>query len=138
MKKLIITIIVILCAGFMVFIGSQYLLLNTKASAVDPQKYLGNRSNPAEIYDSPSSGLVYSPLNMDVVRIDKLMLIDIDDDPEYACIELQTFDDTRGRGARVLLYHHDGPADSYYTSKTFEVDESRDSKSTIDPDMKYH
>ena len=125
MKNHIITIIAIIFVGSIVFIGYQYLILNTKDSIVDPKKYLGRIGNPAEIYAAPSIGMVYSPLNMHVVRMDKLMLIDIEGDPEYACIELQTFDDTRGQGARVLLYYHEGPADSYYTSKTFETKESR-------------
>ncbi|MDM7999525.1 MAG: hypothetical protein QUS33_05890, partial [Dehalococcoidia bacterium] len=54
-----------------------------------------------------------------VHQIDKLMLLDIEDDPEYAAIELQTFNDTRGQAAIVLLYHHTGPADIYYTNKAF-------------------
>ena len=138
MKNLIITIIVIIFVGIIVFIGYQYLILNTKDSIVDPKKYLGNRSNPAGIYAGSSNGMVYSPLNIEVVRMDKLMLIDIEDDPEYACIELQTFNDTRGRGARVLLYHHNGPADSYYTSESFETKESGTEKSYINPGMNYH
>jgi hypothetical protein len=138
MKKIIVTMIVMIFASVIVFTGCQYLMVNTKDSIVDPKKYLGNQSNPADIYAAQSKGIFYSPLNIDVVSMDKLMLIDIEDDPEYLSIELQTFDDTRGRGARVLLYHHDGPADSYYTSETFVSEESENDKSHINPDMKYH
>lgn len=132
------TIIVTLLSVLTVFIGNRFLMLNPKDSIVDYRQYLGNRGNPAEIYATPSDGLVYSPMNIEVLPMDALMLIDIADDPEYACIEMQTFDDARGRGARVLLYHHDGPADSYYTSKAFEIKESLHDESFIDPDMQYH
>ena len=131
-------VIVIGLAGIAAFIGYRYFMLNTKDSVVNHQKYLGNLSNPAEIYTSPSTGLLYSPFNIAVVQMDKLMLIDIEDDPEYTAIELQTFDDTRGQAARVLLYHHTGPADSYYTNQAFAVPDSGHDTSFLAPDMVYH
>ena len=133
MKQVVIVVIVIGLAGIAAFIGYRYFMVNTKDSVVNHQKYLGNLSNPAEIYTSPSTGLLYSPFNIAVAQMDKLMLIDIEDDPEYTAIELQTFDDTRGQAARVLLYHHTGPADSYYTNKAFA-----DETSFLAPDMVYH
>ena len=126
-------VIVIGLAGIAAFIGYRYFMLNTKDSVVNHQKYLGNLSNPAEIYTSPSTGLLYSPFNIAVVQMDKLMLIDIEDDPEYTAIELQTFDDTRGQAARVLLYHHTGPADSYYTNQAFAVPDSGHDTSFLAP-----
>ena len=65
------------------------------------------------------------------------MLVDVEDDPEYASIELQTFDDTRGQGARVLLYRHDGPAESYYTDKAFVIQESVHDTFFLAPEMAY-
>jgi hypothetical protein len=47
--------------------------------------------------------MFYSPFNADVAPMDRLLLVDIEDDPEYSGIELQVFDDARGQGARVLL-----------------------------------
>lgn len=137
MKKMILFMIIILFAGLIVFTGYRFFMVNTKNSIVNQREYLGNRQNSSKIYTTPSTGLVYSPLNIDIVRMDKLILINIEDDPQYACIELQTFDDTRGKGARVLLYRHYGPADSYYTDKRFKMKESEHDKFYINPDMHY-
>ncbi|HPQ69858.1 MAG TPA: hypothetical protein PKW95_12085 [bacterium] len=138
MKKLIVTIVILSFIGIIAFAGYRFLAIHTKDAVVDPQTYLGNRGNPASIYAAASTGVVYSPLNVDIVSMNSLMLIDVADDPEYLTIELQTFDDSRGQGARVLLYHHQGPADSYYTDKAFEIRESENSQSIIDPDIQYH
>jgi len=137
MKQIVIMLIVVGVVGIAAFIGRQYLMVTTKDSVVNSQKYLGNRSNPIEIYASPSTGLLYSPVNIVVVPMDKLMLVDVEGDPEYATIELQTFDDARGRGARVLLYRHNGPADSYYTDEAFAIKESARDTFFLAPDMTY-
>lgn len=137
MKKLTITAFLVVLAGVVAFLGSRFLLVTTRDAIVDPGQYLGNRQNPAEIYAGPSGGPVYCPMNLDIVEMGKLMLIDIRDDPEYAAIELQTFDDVRGRGARVILYPHQGPADSYYTARTFVVKESAHDTPYIDANMQY-
>lgn len=138
MKKGIIALIVIGLTGAVVFIGIRFLTVNTKTSVVDPRKYLGNLAHPAQIYTTSSSGQLYCPMNIELVAMDKLMLMDIADDPEYETIELQTFDDARGRGARVLLYPHKGPAASYFTDKKFETKESEHDTPYIAPDIKYH
>jgi len=138
MKKTVITITVIVFAVIAAFVWPGFLTISTKDSAVDQEKYLGNRVNSAGIYSSPSNGLFYSPVNLAVNPMDKLMLIDIDDDPEYTTIELQTFNDERGRGARVILYHHQGPADSYYTDEAFVLKESDHDRFFIAPDMTYN
>ena len=138
MKPVVIGVIVVGLAGIAAFLGLRYLTLNTKDSVVNHRKYLGNLSHPAEIYAGPSSGLFYSPFNIEVARMDKLMLLDIEDDPEYTAIELQTFDDTRGQAGRVLLYHHAGPADSYYSNQAFAVSDSSHATSFLAPDMAYH
>lgn len=136
MKPIIIGLIVIGLIGVAAFIASRYLLINTKDSVVNQKRYLGNHSNPANIYDQPATGKFYSPLNADVAHMDKLLLVDIEDDPEYSSIELQIFDDARGQGARVLLYHQVGPADSYWSSEAF-VDEAETNSNYIVPDMEY-
>jgi hypothetical protein len=134
----VILVIVIVFAGIAAFFGYRYLMLNTKDATVNHQKYLGNHSNSPQIYADPSTGLLYSPFNIAVAQMDNLMLLDIEDDPEYAAIELQTFDDTRGQAARVLLYHHIGSADSYFTDKAFVVKDSLLETSFLAPDMVYH
>lgn len=135
MKKMIVVLSII---ALIVFLGSRFLMINTKDTAVDPEKFLGNKSNPASIYSGPSEGVFYSPVNIAVANMDKLMLVDFKDDPEYVSIELQTFDDARGRGARVILYHHQGPADSYYTDSVFVMRPLEGHPFRIEPDIAYH
>lgn len=124
--------------GILVFLAKQILSINPKASAVNHFKFLGNRMNSADIYALPSTGVFYSPLNVSVEPMAKLMLVDVADDADYTCIELQTFDDARGTGARVLLYRHNGPADSYYTDAAFVMRQTGHDQFTISPDMRYH
>ncbi len=125
----------IAAAGAAVLIA-KFVLIDTKASVVDPRRYLGDRANGADLYARPGSGVFYSPLNARVAPMDKLLLVDFKGDPEYASIELQTFDDARGRAARVLLYPHQGPADYYYSDPAF-VDPEETDRNTVVPDMRY-
>ncbi len=136
MKIITILLVVVALVSIAVFIVSQYLLISTKDSVVNQQRYLGNHSNPADIYAHPSTGLLYSPLNVSVAPMDRLILVNFADDPEYNSIELQIFDDTRGQGARVILYHKEGPADFYYTNEVFADGVKPDAASII-PDMEY-
>lgn len=137
MTQGIIVLMAIGFAGIAAFIGCRYLMVNTKDSVVNSQKYLGYHSNPAAIYTGSSTEQFYSPFNIAVVPMDKLMLVDIEDDPEYTSIELQTFNDTRGQGARVLLYRHAGPAESYYTDEAFAIQGSCRDTFFLAPKMAY-
>ena len=136
MEILIPLLLVIGLVTITAFIASRYLSINPRDSVVDPQRYLGEHSNPADIYRHPSTGLLYSPLNIEVTPMERLILLDIADDPEYGSIELQIFDDRRGQGARVLLYRKNGPADFYYTSQVF-ADPAEPNTAVIIPEMQY-
>lgn len=136
MLKIFVGLGVIGLIGLIVFIASRYLLINTKDSVVDPKIYLGNQSNPADIYDQPASGKFYSPINADIEQMDRLLLVNFKDDPQYNAIELQVFDDARGQGARVLLYPITGLADSYYSSEKF-TGGAKTANTYIIPDMEY-
>ncbi len=138
MKKMIHTISALIIIGGLLFIASRFLMISTKDTVVNTRRYLGNRSNPAEIYGSPPEGIYYSPFNIEITPMDKLMLVDIEDDPYYKSIELQTFDDSRGQGARVLLYPQKGPVDVYYTNSDFEIRLSENADYTTDPEIEYH
>lgn len=134
----IIAVLVVMLLGVAAYFISQRLIVTAKDSVVDQRTYLGNHSNPADIYDRPPNGLLYSTLNVTVDPMDRLMLVDIADDPEYKSIELQVFDDSRGRGARVILYHTgDVLADSYYTDEIFAGTGHLNSTSE-GRDMEYH
>lgn len=126
----------LLIAGIAAILISRYVLIGTKASVVDPRRYLGHRENDAGLYGRPGTGVFYSPLNARVASMDKLLLVDFGGDPVYASIELQTFDDARGRAARVLMYPHRGPAEYYYSDPAF-VDPAETSRNFVDPDMRY-
>lgn len=132
------TLVVVVLLGIAAYLASRYLVVNTKDSVVNQRTYLGNHRNSADIYDRPSHGQFCSPLNVTVDPMDRLMLVDIMDDPEYKSIELQIFDDARGRGARVILYHQaDIPADFYYTSEAF-AGKVRPGGTSALRDMEYH
>lgn len=135
-KGLILAGLGLMIAGSAAVLIARFVLIDTKASAVDARRYLGHRANGAGLYERPGSGVFYSPLNARVAPMDKLLLVDFKGDPEYASIELQTFDDARGRAARVLLYPHQGPADYYYSDPAF-VDPAETDRNTVVPDMRY-
>jgi hypothetical protein len=122
--------------GAVVLIASK-LLLFPKDSAVNQDKYLGKHENPAEIYADAPNGVFYSPFNIAVAEMDQLLLIDIADDPDFSGIELQTFSDARGQGARVILYRHKGSSESYYSDKKFEGDKSEQLSEYPASDMEY-
>ena len=136
-KLQVIGLILVVLIGLAAYLAYRYLLINPRDSIVDPATYLGKLSNPASIYARPATGKLYSPLQADIMPMDKLLLVDINGDPDYTCIELQVFDDNRGKGARVILYHHQGPVDSYYTSADF-VDPAETQRYSILPDINYH
>lgn len=136
MRWLILAGLGLMIAGIAAVLVSKFVLIDTKASVVDPRRYLGRRAGGADIYGRPGNGAFYSPLNARVAPMDKLLLVDFKGDPAYASIELQTFDDERGRAARVLLYPHQGPADYYYSHPAF-VDHSETDRNTVVPDMSY-
>ncbi len=102
-KWIIVTGLAIIIIGIVAGILSKYVFIITKDSVVDPQSYLGTSAKTSDIYDRPGNGRFYSPINARVARMDKLLLVNFKDDPEYEAIELQTFDDRRGKAARVLM-----------------------------------
>src|ERR1035437_8844107 len=82
--------------------------MSTKQNSVDQVKYLGTKINSSDIYINKQSSSFYSPLNINIDPMDKLMLIDFDGDSIYETIELQVYNDKRGKGATVILYKKNG------------------------------
>ncbi|MBP7705942.1 MAG: hypothetical protein KA243_01720 [Candidatus Aminicenantes bacterium] len=123
-------------AGIAAILLAKFILIETKAAVVDPRRYLGRSAGSADVYGKPGSGALYSPFNARVAPMDKLLLVDFKGDPVYASIELQTFDDARGRAARVLMYPHQGPADYYYSDPAF-VDPSETDRNHVVPEMRH-
>jgi hypothetical protein len=56
---------------------------------------------------------------MNIQPMEKLMLVDFEGDSLYETIELQVFDDIRGKGAAVILYGKNGKNDFFCTDSAF-------------------
>ena len=84
---------------------------------VDHHKYLGKRKNSLKIYGYPPENMFFSPFNMTFDPIDRLMLVDFEEDPIYYGIELQIFRIADEEYPLVLLYRKDDLVDIYYTNE---------------------
>jgi len=91
--------------------------VKVKEVVVDHYKYLGKRKNSLKIYGYPPENMFFSPFNMTFDPIDRLLLIDFEDDPIYYGIELQIFRIVDEEYPLVLLYRKDDLVDIYYTNK---------------------
>lgn len=86
--------------------------------------------HPAGIYDRPSDGYLYTPFAVKHEPMERLLLLNIDNDPDttYTGFEPQVFDDPiTGSGLIVLAYRNDDTLDIYYqpglnmTHKSFDI-----------------
>jgi len=93
--------------------------MNTKEFSVDQKKYLGNNKNLSSIYASKATDRFYSPFNIIIKPMEKLLLVDFEGHSKYATIELQMYDDNRGKGATIIVYHKDGKNEVYYSDIKF-------------------
>jgi len=93
--------------------------MTTKPYSVNQEKYLGLQTNSSDIYINKQSLSFYSPFNININPMDRLMLIDFEGDSLYETIELQVYNDFRGKGATVILYGKNGENDVYYTDSVF-------------------
>ncbi len=74
-------------------------------------------NNPADVYDTPSKGRFYSPFNLNIDPMKRLLLINFEKDPDiiYRGFEPQVFDDAvNGTGLLVIAYRNDGQVDVYH------------------------
>jgi hypothetical protein len=73
--------------------------------------------NSPTLYGAPSAGGVYSPFNLHLDPMARLLLINFGGDPDtlYTGFEPQVFDDPiNGQGLMVIAYRHDGRIDVYH------------------------
>ncbi|MCK4661492.1 MAG: hypothetical protein KAT68_01395 [Bacteroidales bacterium] len=105
--------------SFVIILSGFSSCTNTKEFSVNQEKYLGNMKNPDDIYKTVESNKFYMPFDINIKAMERLMLVDFDGDTEYRTIELQIYDDNRGKGATVILYGKDGKNDVYYTDSLF-------------------
>ncbi len=65
-------------------------------------------------YEVPTAGQFYSPFDLRLRPMERLLLIDFTGDPVYRCIEVQSFDDAvQGKGLLAMLYRRDDRVDVY-------------------------
>ncbi len=68
----------------------------------------------SNLYGVPATGRFYSPFDLKLRPMLRLLLIDFAGDPVYRCIEVQSFDDpVQGKGLLAMLYRRDGRVDVY-------------------------
>ncbi len=88
-----------------------------KDVVVDHYKYLGKRNNSLKIYESSPKNMIFSPFNITTDHIDRLMLINFEEDPIYYAIELQIFRIAGEKLPMVIMYRKDDLMDIYYTNE---------------------
>ncbi len=84
---------------------------------IDHDKYLGKHENSLKIYDTPPRNIVISPFNLIFDVIDRLLVVNVENDPIYFRIELQIFRKLDTDYPLVILYRKDSMADVYYTNE---------------------
>lgn len=88
-----------------------------KDVVVDHHKYLGKRNNSLKIYESSPKNMIFSPFNITTDLIDRLILINFEEDPIYYAIELQIFCIAGEKLPMVIMYRKDDLIDIYYTNE---------------------
>jgi len=84
---------------------------------IDHHKYLGKRENSLKIYDRPPRNMILSPFNLIFDSIDRLLIINFEEDPIYYGIELQIFHKIDKEYPLVIMYRKDNMMDIYYTNE---------------------
>jgi len=100
---------------------SSFILKFTKVKLknifIDHHKYLGKRVNSLKIYDRLPRNMVLSPCNMIFDPIDRLLIVNFEEDPIYYGIELQIFHKIDKEYPLVIMYRKDNMMDIYYTNE---------------------
>ncbi len=84
---------------------------------IDHHKYLGKRENSLKIYDRPPRNMILSPFNLMFDSIDRLLIINFEEDPIYYSIELQIFHKIDKEYPLVIMYRKDNMKDIYFTNE---------------------
>ena len=91
--------------------------VQNKGIIVDHYKFLGKSKNKLKIYDSPPENLILSPFNIAFDSINRLLIMNFEDDPIYYGIELQILLKRDKEYPLVILYRKDNMMDVYYTNE---------------------
>jgi len=106
--------------GIKNFISSfilKFSNVRTKNVFLDHHKYLGKRENSLKIYGHPPRNMILSPFNMIFDPLDRLLIVNFEEDPIYYSIELQLFHKLDKDYPLVILYRKDNMMDIYYTNE---------------------
>jgi len=88
-----------------------------KGIFIDHHKYLGKSENSLKIYDLPPKNMILSPFNLTTDTMDRLLVVNFEEDPIYFRVELQIFHKLGKDYPLVILYRKDNMVDVYYTNK---------------------
>ena len=91
--------------------------VKVKDVVVDHDKYLGRYKNSLKIYGRPPRNMILSPFNMTFDSIDRLLIVNFEEDPIYYAIELQIFHKIDKEYPLVIMYRKDNMMDIYYTNE---------------------
>ena len=89
-----------------------------KDVVIDHHKYLGKSENTLTIYDQPPRNMILSPFNISFDPMDRLLLINFEEDPLYYGIELQILHKADEFYPLVIMYRKDDLIDLYFTNET--------------------
>jgi len=84
---------------------------------IDHHKYLDKRENSLKIYGRPPRNMILSPFSMNFDPMDRLLLVNFEEDPIYYSIELQIFHKLDKEYPLVIMYRKDNMMDIYYTNE---------------------
>lgn len=91
--------------------------LKIKPSIVNHDKYLDSKENSIEIYKEDSNGTFISPFNLSFIHINRLILINFENDPVFNGIELQIIKINSKERPIVIMFKNDESQDVYYIDK---------------------
>ena len=96
-----------------------------KDAVIDHHRYLGKSENSLNIYDKPPRNMILSPFNLSFEPMDRLLLINFEEDPLYYGIELQVLHKADEFYPLVIMYRKDNLIDHYYTNETAILDRKK-------------
>ena len=106
---------------FKAIISSAFLKfykVKFKDVVINHHRFLGKSENSFNIYDKPPRNMILSPFNLSFEPMDRLLLINFEDDPLYYGIELQVLKVGGESYPLVIMYRKDDLIDFYYTNDT--------------------
>ncbi len=99
--------------------------IQLKDSVIDENEFLGNKTNPLNIYENPGDGTFINPFNINtdnwgLGNIKKLMLVEFEELHGYCSVELQVAEKDGVEGGLVIVYYaNKKQADVYHTPNLF-------------------